>query len=277
MPGPFVTLAERGDRWPENRRMHVTLYPNEPADAPACRPGSPVLAAIEDAADQLYDADAVSYYRLARFTPERDAHSYPRLAMDQLHNQFEDYLEGTEEFSDASWCAGGESGDAGCGDLRRYRGVHLLVHGHGLGTRLANAASVDCEHNGGTAFSRGTAAWTGAGPRLRDGLVRNSAIQETVHEFVRAGYEPVTGMICDANGNGEREPYEEHTLGRITTRGSVTPMLTYHVHEHRGCRYPEREWDGSYTQRLTDRTKRAVALTARNQCRPQPGVSERPE
>ena len=86
----------------------------------------------------------------------------------------------------------------------------------------------------------------------------------------------VSSLYCDADGDDERAAYEEHTLGEITDDGAVTPMLTYHVDEHAGCRGGAPEWDGSYTPALTERTKTAVARTARNQCRPQPGVTAYP-
>lgn len=272
MQNPYETLSVRGDRWPENRRMHVMVYPNTPAEAEAVSAGSTVARALRDGADQLFDADAASYYRIARFPAERDGFRYPRVGVDELRTGFLDYLRGTtDEFSDRSWCAGDD-----CADLTAFRGAHLLVHGYGFGTERAGAQAVDCEHNGGTGFSRGVAAWTSADDGSGPGLTRNSAIHETVHAFVRSPAEPVRDLLCDADGDGELTAYEEHTLGAITADGAVTPLLTYHVDEHRGCNYPPREWDGSYTQRLTTETKRAVRATGLHPCRPQPGVPEGP-
>ncbi len=270
MEDPYETLSTRGNRWPENRRVHVALYPNTPAEAGACVPGATVPAALEDAAGQLFDADAISYWRLARFPAEGGDYRYPRVGRDELREGFRDYLAGTTgEFPDRAWREGE------CPDLRAFRGVHLLVHGHGFGVDLADAMPDSCE-DGGSAFSRGAAAWTGADDGSSEGIARNSAIHEVVHLLVRSEIDAVRALFCDADGDGTKSAYEEHTLGAIDPTGAVTPMLAYHVDEHRGCRHPPRTWDGSYTPALTDRTKRAVALTAANQCRPQPGVSERP-
>ena len=271
MRDPFQTLSVRGNRWPENRRMHVMLYPNTPAVAGACRAGATVPSAVEYAADQLTDAGTASYYRLARFPAERDDYRYPRVGRDELRTGFRDFLRGTtEEFSDASWCARGD-----CRDLRAYRGVHLLVHDYGLGVGLADAVDDDCAGNGGTGFSRGAAAWTGVDDGSGPGLTSNSAIHETLHLFVRVGADGVRELLCDADDDGEVSGYEEHTLGRLDSTGAVTPMLTYHVDEHAGCGDSALFWDGSYAQELTGRTKAAVRRTALDQCRPQPGVSKR--
>lgn len=273
MSDPYETLSVRGNRWPENRRMYVYLYPNTPAEGAACDPGSTIPTAIEGAVAQLFDADALSYFRLARFPAGDDEHDYPRVGADELRGGFQDYLRGTDdEFSDRSWCADGD-----CPTLRRYRGVHLLVHGYGFGTDLAGAEADDCRYNGGTGFSRGAAAWTSADDGSGEGITRNSAIQETLHLFVRSAADAVQDLLCDANGDGETSAYEEHTLGAIDPTGAVTPMLTYHVDEHRGCRHPPRDWDGSYTPALTESTKTAVLHTGLNQCRPQPGLSTRPD
>lgn len=270
MSEPYLTLAERGDRRREDRRMHVMVYPNTPTERVALARGSPVLLAIRYCADQLFDAGAIVGYRLARFPPEDAGHTYPRVDPDEIRWAFKDYLRGpTDDFSDRSWCTD-EDGD----DLTRYRGAHLLVHDYGFSVDLAGADPVDCRHNGGTGFSRGVVAWTGLEDGTGEGLARNSAIHETVHVFVRATAEPVQKLLCDADGDDETEDYEEHTLGAIDSTGAATPMLTYHVDEHRGCRHPQRAWDGSYTQELTARTKAAVYFTARNPCRPRSDATD---
>lgn len=267
MEADYYELFERGTRWPENRRLYVLLYPNTPAEAPACLPGATIPAALRNAADQLFDAGAVSYHLGARFPAERDEYRYPRVDADELRTGFRDYLQGTtDRFSDARWCESGE-----CDSLLRYRGVHLLVHGHGLGIGLADAeATGDCERHGGTGFSRGVTAWTGVDDGSGPGRTRNSAIHETIHGIVRAGADGVRDLLCGVDG--DPIGYNEHTLGSVRPSGAVTPMLTYHVDDQAGCPGPARPWDGSYTQELTDRTKAAVRATAARQCRPQPVV-----
>lgn len=269
MPDPYETLSVRGDRWPENRRMHVLLYPNTPAERGACEPGATIPTALRDAGDQLFDADAVSYYRIGRFAAERDAYSYPRVGPDNVDHEFGKYLRGEEPGE--SWCDADD-----CGTLLPYRGVHLLVHRHGFGTSLAGAASDDCEAVGGSAFSRGAPAWTSADDGSGAGITRNSAVQETVHLFVRSGLDSVKPLFCDVDGDGEKTAYEEHSLGAVDESGAASPMLTYHVEAQSGCNRPDRTWDGGYTTELTPETKAAVYRTSVAQCRPQPGVSRRP-
>jgi hypothetical protein len=269
----YHSLYTRGDRCTDNRRMYVTLYPNTPNELDNVKKDTDLTTTIKYGADQLYDANSVSYYDIQRFHAED--YQYPNVnTSDSIWLQFEDYLRGNND--DGSETNG--TGD----DLKSLRGCHVLIHSDGCSTSLASGegGADDCResHNtepfkdddGGSAFSRGVMAWNSVPKACADAEKgRNSAIQEWVHQFIRAQDDDVQGLMCDADSDGSKEDYEEHTLGKINSYYDATPMLTYHVNEHAGCCEPETYHDGNYTQDFTSCTKDAVDYTSRDQCDPQ--------
>lgn len=265
----YHTVYSRGDHCGTGRRMYIMLYPNTSNELDAVKSGSPITTAIRDAADQLYEAGVIGYYDIQRFHAEKSEYNYPEIPSDSIDADFEDYLLGTtDDWSDYKWCTSDS-----CDSLKSIRGAHTLVHGYGCSTSLASAeGGTDNCYSGGCAWSRGVMAWTSTG--CGSGLTRNSAIQEPLHQFIRAYQSGVQGEMCDADGDGEKSYYEEHTLGKLTDddgdgNNETTPMLTYHENEHEGCCGPVTTWDGEYTQTLTSCTVDAVDYTAGDQCDPQ--------
>jgi hypothetical protein len=254
--------------------MYVMLYPNTPNELDNVKKDTDLTTTLKYAADQLYNDSSVSYYDIQRFHAED--YQYPYVDTSSgIWKPFEDYLRGGNDDGDEK----NGTGD----DLKTLRGCHVLIHSDGCSTSLASGegGADDCgeshitpepsrDDDGGSAFSRGVMAWNSVPTACADAEKgRNSVIQEPLHQFIRAQNSDVQGLMCDADGDGDTEDYEEHTLGKIDSYYDVTPMLTYHVNEHAGCCGPETHHDGNYTQDLTSCTKQAVYYTSQDQCNPQ--------
>lgn len=175
-----------------------------------------------------------------------------------IGSQFKDYLQNSN----------------GTGmDWYSSRGCHLLVHGDQCTDTLAGAEGDSCEYSGGGGFGRGVVSWTGTGSS--DGLVQNSAVQETLHQFIQFEYSGVKDMLGDGSDGGTSiDPIEEHTLGKVwdgSTTNDISPMLTYHFSNQQKtgtCQSSLSFYDG-YDHTITSCTIDAVDITSRGSCNDQ--------
>lgn len=270
MSNKYHSLYTRGDFCLGDERMIIRLYPNTSNELSHVKAGSTLTSAIRDAADQLYEAGVISYYDIQRFHAEKDSHFYPGIPKSEIEGgqSFKDYLLGTSDSgNDYFWCS-----DGSCDSLKSRLGCHMLVHDYGCNATLASAeGGIDDCSNGGSAFSRGVMAWTSVG--CEKGLVRNSGIQEPLHQFIRADQSDVKAMLGDDDGDGESgiDHYDEHSLGLVDMYADVTPMLTYHDNEFYkdGDCWNDKDIANYYTTELTQCTIDAVGYTVRNACDPQ--------
>jgi len=246
-----------GDTCTDNRRMYVMLYPNTSTEYSNCGSGTTTTSALHGACDQLYYANSVSYYDISRFKAKD--YEYPKVdtsSRDNISTQFEAFL------TDGSKNGTGEN-------LKDIRGCHLLVHGDNCSTDTAGGEKNDLCSDDGTAFSRGVMMWTGL--CTKTGQRKNSAIQETLHSFIRGLDDDVKPLLGDGNDNGAIDAGDEHTLGIINSSNEVTPMLTYHGEEFTKAGDCERKSDtvDAYKQTLTSCTEDAVYETSIDQCNSQ--------
>lgn len=233
------------------------LYPNSASEYSNCGAGTNVTTPLQGACDQLYYANSVSYYDISRFQAEN--YNYPEVdtsSRDAISTGFKNFL------TDGSRNGTGTN-------LKDIRGCHLLVHGDNCTTSTSGGEKHDLCSDGGTAFSRGVMMWTGLCSNT--GLRKNSAIQETIHSFIRALDDDVKNELGDGNNNGIIDAGDEHTLGVVTSSKYVTPMLTYHVDEFTEAGECKRKSDmvDGYRQTLTSCTEDAVYKTSIDQCDPQ--------
>lgn len=239
--------------------MNVYLYPNTSTQYSNCEKGTDITSPINTAADDLYNANSVTYYKISRF--DAKDYSYPKVdtsSRSNIASEFESWL------TDGS-STGNETGD----NLKSYRGAHVLVHGDSCSTSTAGGEAHDKCTQGGTGFSRGVMAWTGTCSNT--GLRKNSAIQETLHMFIRANKDKVNALFGDGDGDGDIDSYDEHTLGVIDAFDYVSPMLTYHADEFEAagdCKRDSNITEG-YRQAITTCTEDAVEYTSNDQCDPQ--------
>lgn len=250
-------LYKSADRCTGKRKMYVYLYPNTKNQKPNCGAGTDVTSPLYDAAETLLNDDSISYYAIERF--DVDSYSYPQVdtsSRDKIASEFENFLKNSN---------GTDS------DLKAYRGAHVLVHGDSCSVDTAGGEPHDyCGGSyPGSAFSRGTMAWTGVCSDT--GLRQNSSIQETLHQFIRAGQSDVEALLGDGDGDGDVDTYDEHTLGVIDSFGDITPLLTYHSTEFQKAGQCKRDANlpTGYAQYLTWCTVDAVGFTADDQCNPQ--------
>lgn len=259
----YDILYSNGDRCNGNERMYVMLYPNTASEFSNCGPGTHVTSPLQDACDQLYYANSVVYYDISRF--KADSYNYPNVdtsSRDNISTEFENFL------------TNGNNNGTGM-NLKDIRGCHMLVHGDPCSVYTAGGEAHDTCNSGGTAFSRGTMAWTGlCGTADRLGLRKNSSIQECIHQFIRANDSDIRQpLLGDGDNDGVVTSYDEHSLGVINSSQEVTPMLTYHGEEFQKageCKRSSDTVDG-YEQTLTSCTEEAVSETSHDQCNPQNG------
>lgn len=261
----YTKLYERGDECADNRRAYVRLYANNCSEDSYTKAGTNITTAVENAMDQLYNWNAVSYYKIDRFNADASGQPYehPEANENTLRDDFDNFL------TDGSSSTGNGTGD----NLKQnYIGAHTLVHGFDCNTSNAGAALVDCNDHNGTAFRRGAKAWTGATCSGDSSLAANSVIQEILHTFIRPQQTDVRNMICDASGNGSITHFDDHSLGRIKSDNDVTPYLTYHAAEFSDPCECECNNNAStatgYTENLTSCTKDAVKAIGNHQCSP---------
>lgn len=252
---------ERGDECADNRRAYVRLYANTPNEDTYTYSGSAVTTALENAMDQLYDWNAVSYYRIDRFDADESGQPYEHPCITEgsdISAEFESFL-----------TTGSENG-TGDNLKQDYIGSHALVHGFGCSVDTASGEPGDQCSTDGSAFRRGVMAWTGATCSGDLALASASAIQEVVHQFIKAYQSDVHDMLGDGDDDGDVDKFDEHTLGRIEGDGRVTPLLAYHADEFTSagdCK-DQSSTPSGYTETLTQCTKDAVKATGNNQCSP---------
>ena len=240
------------------RKMYVYLYPNTSSEKSNCEAGTNITSPLYNSAERLLNDDSISYYAIERF--EVEEYSYPKVdtsSRNTIASEFEDFLKNSN----------------GTGsNLKSWRGSHVLVHGDSCSVDTAGGEYNDeCDDEDGSgsypsAFSRGTMAWTGLCSDT--GLRKNSSIQETLHQFIRAYQTDVHDALGDGDGDGDIDHYDEHTLGYVGSDDDVTPMLTYHGDEFdpAGRCIGSSDSPTGYDQRLTTCTVNAVGYTADDQC-----------
>lgn len=248
----YKSLHSGGDEC-TRRRAIVRLYPDSSyVDQYYTNEQDDIPVALENAFGKLLSADAVSYYDIQVIdTSQVD---YPKVrpsSISEAQDEFESYL-----------TTGWKNGTGQ--NLKNRIGAHMLVHSEGCNTDVAGGEAADYCPDRPSAFKQGVMAWTGAACSGFDGLQRNSAIQEAVHQFVRFGQILGSSLV-----DGAETKYFEHRLGEVRD-WKVTPMLTYHANE--SDQYGEGTCDGDgtqmdgYDQRLTDCTIEAVRQVSNNQC-----------
>jgi hypothetical protein len=229
-------------------KMAIFVYANTSSEDGVGDKGSVVTKPIKNACDELLNYGSTGKYVLYKYTKS----DFPGLTQSEIGSgAFRDWL-------DASDGNGNTTGE----NLLKYKGAHLLVHDYGCTKNLAGGEYAD-DCSAPDAFQTGVPAWTsiGCSPDLQD----NSAIQECIHMFIRYKQDKVTDLTNDPNEN----TYREHRLGKVRIGYDATPMLTYHSDEsdlvhHGDCRTNYSQ--SSYTQVLTECTKKAVKFTAQNNC-----------
>lgn len=247
-------------------RAYVMIYPNTSYEEDHFLNASDdIPSAIDGALSQLESASAISYYSVDLL--DTSECNYPDLQdisnSDDIRTKFQNYLTTPSKNGSGT-------------NLKDQYGLHLFVHSNGCTENIAGGevadkgCYTDTDGDGdydSSAFSRGVMGWTGAECQLSSGLRKNSAIQETIHGFIRYNaidYETLCG------DSGSPNLYNEHRLGE-SRYGTVSPLLTYHADED--DQYHQGKCDGvgstrqdSYTQTLTDCTVTAVDQTTNSIC-----------
>lgn len=257
----YHTQESGGDKCVDNRDMYLMLYPNTKSELDYSKSGSTITNTLDQMGQELLNATAINHYNIQRFHVED--YEYPNLNDSELDNiscNFLDYLKGPESSS----CFGKENGTGD--DLSGIIGVHLLLHSESCNTSNVSAGGGTDDCDTGSAFTQGRMAWTSVSCSDSD-LTRNSVIQESLHQFILANNSDVQSLLGDCDGDGAKDYYEEHSLGKVYSNNSVSPMLTYHVNEHSNCgdcatTYTANGWDPT----LTNCTKNAVKHIADDQC-----------
>lgn len=242
--------------------MRIYLYPNKPAqDSEVDGLSDIVPEALVNALDDVYSFGAIDYYEIFRF--RASSNEYPRMSSDDsLLIDFRDWLQNDD----------GQTNGTGKDLKANHVGSHLLVHDFGCKTDHVSAEQANtC--NDPSAFVRGVAAWTSVDCTNEGyGIVRNSAIQETFHTFIRYHDKEIYELV-NADTQSEKEDHlREHALGMVRDKGSnnITPLLTYHPFDDEygdigDCNGPDRT-PYLWTQNLTTCTKKAIKYTANDLC-----------
>lgn len=257
----YHTQESGGDRCADSRDLYIMLYPNTSTEKPYSKSGSIITNALDDMAQQLLNANAISYYDIQRFHVED--YKYPNLSDTELDNQscwFLDYLKGPKDSS----CSGKTNGTGD--DLSGVIGCHVLLHSQTCDTSTVTAGAWSEDCTDGSAFVTGRMAFTSVSCSS-DSLTKSSVIQEPLHQFTRAGDSDVKALFGDCDDDGDLDYYDEHSLGKIYGNNDASPLLTYHESEcdNTGdCKttYSHSGWD----QNLTSCTKKAVERTSDNLC-----------
>lgn len=206
----YETVSTGGDSC-DPQWMSVHLYPYD-AVRGTCQQNGKVITALETALDALISYGSADYYEIRRFKTE--TYNPPDSVNPTSGTEFEfkDYLQnnnGTNE------------------DLYTRVGVHELIHTD------QNACDEDSdgyapagaggEGSGSSAFVDPLVSWSPVCD-YNDGLTKNAAIQECLHQFIDIDMDdPYTGSDDD-----------QHSLGKVTefnNEGYTTPLLTYHWDE----------------------------------------------
>lgn len=236
----------------DSKTMRVYLYAWYESNIESTKAGHPIVESIRSTCQELFDYGAVPGYTIERFPIKKESYDYYGNKGDYV--TFRDYLEadnGSNTF------------------LNTYIGCHTFIHSKDCDTTnvTAEGGGDDCGSTpDGSAFNDCTWAVTSDACSSED-LVRNSAIQEVVHQFIRAYQYQVEAMLGDGDEDGEITYYDEHTLGKVeSSTDGLTPMLTYHsdMRDHGDCRtglLPR-----GFSQNMTSCTKDAVKYTAEDQC-----------
>lgn len=257
MAAYYDVVTSGGDQCSDNRDMYVMLYPNTQNEDSYAQSGTTVTNAIENMANQLLSHGAINYFEIQPF--KVDKYKHPNLTETEVANalcHWEEYLR-----SDDDWCLGSDHDNGTGDDLLGIIGVHLLLHNEGdCTTDYVGAGGGDEDCTEGSSFTTGRRA------RIKvecanSNLVRNSAMQEPLHQLILETFSGVQQYISDCE--------DEHALGKIySDQGKVSPMLTYHSSESNNCgECSSTASFNFYSQSLTSCTKDAVGSTAKNKCK----------
>jgi len=261
----YTELYSTGSGTSTNLRVY--LYANRSSEYDLVGPDGPIAGAVKNGLHRVYEHGGVDGYRVVRFDANKSSYNFFDHDSNGYENNFDDYLKNEpDEYDDFN--------GNGATNLRNYRGVHLLVHGHS-GTRcsIENAGAEGHDSGGSTAFNTSVAAWTPIGCSSYK-LERASAIQETLHCYINYDLPGVYDLVNATTDSEKSDHLREHALGKVKDRDAynVTPLLAYHEYNDSSgeSRHYRRvgECQGTgrtpyrFTTGLTDCTKEAVKLTA---------------
>lgn len=237
--------------------MSVYLYPVSSVVS-TCQESGKVTNGLVNALEELVSFGSIDYYEILRF---KTGIYNPPDNIDPTGNtdyEFKEYLKSENNESDQNNNGTGEN-------LYSQNGVHQLIHDNqnacdedseGYAPAGANA-----EGRTTSAFSQGLVAWSPV-CNYNDGLTKNAAAQECLHEFINPSH--------DDQWTGQDD--DQHSLGKVisfNTSDIVTPLLTYHwddskseVGEGACPSTNDNRYASSHTQNPTECTKKAVKETA---------------
>lgn len=238
----YDTVYEDGSKNSSSRDFIVRLYPNTSSETGDVKSGGVAAEALVNVANQLKNAGVIDYYHILRWRYED--HGYPNISSSDgndpgVGNCFIPWMEDDENELNTLGCTGGntENGESSPYYLRDWKGVHLLVHSidcprYTYDGQLNDyaGANENIDYKSSSAFN--TAVCSHTTVSCSDDLSRASAIQETLHQFIRYGEsgsstETAVYNLCDSTSDSF---YDEHRLGQVES-GYVTPLLTYHANE----------------------------------------------
>lgn len=245
----YETVSTGGDSC-DPQWMTVHLYPYDSVRS-TCEPSGKVVSALETALDDLISYGSADYYEILRFKTEYyNSPDHVNGQDGETESNFRDYL---------------QNGNGTGEDLYTRVGVHQLFH---TGQNACDEdsggyapAGANAEGTSSSAFVEPLMAWSPV-CNYDDGLTKNAAVQECLHEFIKYNKDdPYTGSNDD-----------QHSLGKVTYfnyTGYVTPLLTYHwdddksqVGEGNCPSDTEDRYASEHFQTPTDCTKKAIRDTA---------------
>lgn len=256
----YESLTSRGTE--TEKSMRIYLYANKAGqDSEVDDLTDIVPESLETAMDDVYSFGAIDYYELFRFKADDSSYEHPQLSSsDNILVDFRNWLQNDD----------GMTNGTGKDLKANHDGAHLLVHDFGCDTDYVSAENADsCDYP--SAFVRGVAAWTSVDcTNEGHGIVRNSAIQEPFHCFIRYHDQDIYELVNADTSSEQDDHLREHALGKVTDSGSnnITPMLTYHAFDYDqvGDCTGTGQTPYLWTQNLTTCTKKAIELTANDLC-----------